>query len=158
MTAAKIAQGTRTQLSGAAAALNSLAGSTATYVVLGTITHNSGGKVPLDCLVELAITPGTVGGNKQAILFAQVSLDGTNFSSGPTSGTTATDEPNLVLIGTLPLATNATLQRKTFSLAAAMPGWVLPYATKLIVKNDSGAAFASSGNDVYTLDDSGDLT
>lgn len=156
MTTAKIALGTRTQLSGAAAALNSLLN--VTYVTLGTITHNSSGKVPLDCMVELSVTPGTVAGNKQVVLFAQISLDGTNFSSGPSSGTTTTDEANLVFIGAIPLGTNSTLQRRTFSLAAAMPGWVLPYATKLIVKNDSGAAFASSGNDCYTLDDTGDLT
>jgi hypothetical protein len=155
MTTAKLAQGTRTQLSGAATALNSLA--SATYVALGTVTHNASGKAPLECFVELAITPGTVAGNKQAVLFAQASLDGTNFGTGPTSGTTTTDESNLVLIGTLPLGTNATLQRKVFSLATSFGG-VLPYATKLIVKNDSGAAFASSGNDVYTLDASGDLT
>lgn len=158
MTTAKIVQAARTQLAGAAAALNSLAGTTPTYAVLGTITHNSAGKVPLDCQVELAITPGTVAGNKQALLFAQISLDGVNFSTGPTTGTTNTDEPNLVFIGALPLATNATPQRRVFSLAAVMPGWVLPYATKLIVKNDSGAAFAGAGNDLYTLDDSGDLT
>lgn len=155
MTTAKLNQGTRTQLSGAAAAMNSLA--SATYVVLGTITHNSSGKVPLDCLVELAATSGTVAGNKQLVLFAQPSLDGTNFGTGPTSGTTTTDEPDLMFIGTLPLNTNATLQRKIFSLA--MPyGGVLPYASKLIAKNDSGAALASSGNDVYTSDISGDLT
>ena len=155
MTTAKLAQGSRTQLSGAAAALNSLA--SATYVVLGTLTHNSGGKTPLDCLVELSATPGTVSGNKQLVLFAQASLDGTNFGTGPTSGTTTTDEPDLVYVGTLPLNTNSTLQRKVFSLAAAFAG-VLPYATKLIAKNDSGAALASSGNDVYTLDVTGDLT
>lgn len=156
MTTAKIAQSARTQLSGAAAALNSLA--SATYVVIGTITHQSGGKVPLDCVVELAVTPGTVAGNKQAILFAQASLDGTNFGTGPTSGTTTTDEQNLVRIGALPLNTNATLQRFTFSLAASMPGQILPYASKLIVKNDSGVAFAGSGNDCYTVDNTGDLT
>ena len=43
------------------------------------------------------------------------------------------------------------------ALAAAFGG-VLPYATKLVVKNDSGAAFAGSGNDLYTLDVTGDLT
>lgn len=155
MTTAKLNQGTRTQLSGAATALNSLANST--YVAVGTLTHNSSGKTPLDCLVELSLTPGTVAGNKQALLYAQASLDGTNFGTGPTSGTATTDEPNLVFIGTLPLATNATLQRKVFSLALAYGG-VLPYATKLIVKNDSGAALAGSGNDVNTSDITGDLT
>lgn len=155
MTTAKIAIGSRTQLSGAAAALNSLA--SATYVSVGTITHNSSGKVPLECKVELAVTPGTVSGNKQALLFARASLDGTNFGTGPTSGTTTTDEPNLLYVGSLPLGTNATLQRQVFSLGAIYAG-VLPYATQLVVRNDSGAAFASSGNDVYTLDASGDLT
>jgi hypothetical protein len=155
MTTAKIAQAARTQLSGAAAALNSLAN--ATYVNVGTITHNSSGKAPLDCLVELTVTPGTTSGNKQAVLFAQPSLDGTNFGSGPASGTTTTDESNLVLIGALPLNTAAGQQRKLFSLAAAFCG-VLPYATKLILKNDSGAALASSGNDLYTMDVTGDIT
>lgn len=131
---------TRTQLSGAAAALNSLAN--ATYVVLGTITFNTGKNA--GAFIELSVTPGTVSGNKQAMLFAQPSLDGTNFGTGPTSGTTTTDEPNLKFIGVLPLATNATLQRRVFEY----PG-TLPYAAKLIVKNDSGAAFASSGNDLY---------
>lgn len=156
MSTAKLVQTSRTQLSGAAAALNSLANGT--FVVLGTITHQSSGKVPLDCIVELAVTPGTVSGNKQIILYAQVSLDGTNFSTGPTSGTTTTDEPNLIPIGRIPLNTNSTLQRLAFSLAAAYLGGTLPYATKLIAKNDSGAALSSSGNDVYTLDDSGDIS
>jgi hypothetical protein len=142
-------------LSGAAAALNSLANGT--YVVLGTLTHSSSGKTPLDCLVELSATPGTVSGNKQLLLFAQKSLDGTNFETGPTSGTTTTDEPDLTYVGTLPLGSNATLQRKTFSLAAAYGG-TLPFASKLIAKNDSGAALAGSGNDCQTLDVTGDVT
>jgi hypothetical protein len=159
MTTAKISQGTRTQLSGAAAALNSAGSATATYVTVGTVTHNSSGKVPLDCIVELAITaPATVGGNKQAVLYAQASLDGTNFGTGPTSGTTTTDEPNLRLVGLLPLNSNSGLQRDVFSLASAHRGGVLPYASKLIVKLDVGAALPASGHDVYTQDCNGDLT
>jgi hypothetical protein len=155
MTTAKLAQGARTQLAGAAAAMNSLA--SANFVTLGTITHNASGKVPLDCLVELSITPGTVAGNKQVILYAQVSMDGVNFGTGPVSGATATDEANLRWVGTLPLGTNATLQRDVFSLAAAMRGGVLPYATRLIVKNDTGAILAAAGHDAYTQDYSGDI-
>lgn len=136
----------RTQLSGAAAALNSLA--SATYVVLGTITHATND--PLDSKIEVAVTPGTVSGNKQLKLFCQASLDGTNFETGPTSGTTTTDEPNLRFIGVLPLGTNAAQQRGVFDLAAAYPSGALPYASKLIAFNDTGAALASSGNDVYT--------
>lgn len=131
---------TRTQLSGAAAALNSLANGT--YVVLGTVTFNTGKNA--GAFIELSVTPGTVSSNKQVILFAQESLDGTNFGTGPTSGTTTTDEPVLKSIGVLPLATNSTLQRLIFEY----PG-VLPYAAKLIAKNETGAALASSGNDLY---------
>lgn len=155
MTIAKIAQGARTQVAGAAAAMNNLAN--VTYVTLGTITHNSGGKVPLDCLVELMVTPGTVAGNKQAVLFAQVSLDGVNWTTGPASGITITDEVNLLYIGALPLNSNAVAQRKTFSLAIPSGG-ILPFATRLILKNDSGAALAAAGHDLYMIDINGDLT
>ena len=134
--------GTRTALT--TSALNSLA--SATYVSAGTITHNT--NQPLDVLVEVTATPGTVAGNKQLVVFAKISLDGTNFTSGPESGTTTTDEPDLFFVGTVPLNTNSTAQTKTFSLAAALGG-VLPYASKIIVKNDSGAALAASGNSVY---------
>lgn len=155
MTIAKIAHGTRTQLAGAAAAMNNLAN--VTYAALGIITHNSGGKVPLDCLVELMVMPGTVAGNKQAVLFAQVSLDGINWTTGPSSGTTITDETNLLFIGALQLNTNAAMQSRVFSLAIPNGG-ILPFATRLILKNDSGAALAATGNDLFMLDLSGDLT
>ena len=134
--------GTRTALT--TSALNSLA--SVTYVSAGTITHNT--NQPLDVLVEVTATPGTVAGNKQLVVFAKISLDGTNFTSGPESGTTTTDEPDLFFVGTVPLNTNSTAQTKTFSLAAALGG-VLPYASKIIIKNDSGAALAASGNSVY---------
>jgi hypothetical protein len=159
MSTAKINQGSRAQLSGAAAALNSAGGATATFVTLGTITHNSSGKVPLDCVVELAVTaPATVGGGKMVWLYAQASLDGTNFGTGPTSGTSTTDLSNLRLVGGLPLNSNGTLQRDVFSLAAAHRGGVLPFATKLIAYIDVGAALPASGHDVYTADYTGDLT
>lgn len=155
MSTVKNALGSRTQLSGAASAINSLA--SATYVNTGTLTFISTGKTPLDVLLEVAVTPGTVSSNKQVLVFAQGSLDGSNFETGPTSGTTATDEPVLTFIGAVPCPTNSTLQRKVFSIAAAFGG-VLPYAAKIIIKNETGAAIASSGNDVYTQDISGDVT
>ena len=142
MATVKQVVGTRTALT--TSALNSLA--SATFVSAGTITHNT--NQPLDVLLEVTATPGTVSGNKQMVVFAKISLDGTNFTSGPESGTTTTDEPDLFFVGTVPLNTNSTAQTKTFSLAAALGG-VLPYASKIIVKNDSGAALAASGNSVY---------
>ena len=127
------AVGTRTNLG----SLGTLANGT--YVNAGTITFdtNKNGEV----LLEVSATPGTVSGNKQLVVFAQKSLDGTNFETGPTSGTTTTDEPDLTFIGVVPLLTNSTLQRKTFSLAQAFG--TLPFAAKIICKNDSGAALAS---------------
>ena len=134
--------GTRTSLT--TSALNSLA--SATFVSAGTITHNT--NQPIDVMIEVTATPGTVSGNKQLVVFAKVSLDGTNYSTGPESGTTTTDEPDLYYVGTVPLNTSSAVQTKTFSLAASLGG-MLPYASKIIIKNDSGAALAGSGNSVY---------
>lgn len=113
-------------------------------------------RAPADVVVEIEVTPGTVSGNKQAKLFAQISMDGTNFSTGPTSGTTTTDEPNLYFIGTLPLNTNSTLQRKGFSVLDAI-GFI-PFSIKPVVFNDSGASFAGSGCALYYTGISGDGT
>ncbi len=132
--------GTRTNLG----SLGTLA--TGTYLNVGTITFNTDN--PVECLLEVSVTPGSVSGNKQLVVFAQKSLDGTNFETGPTSGTSTTDEPNLTFIGTVSLATNATLQRTVFSLSMIFGG-VLPSAAKIIVKNDSGAAI-SSGSVEYS--------
>ena len=142
MATVKQVVGTRTTLT--TSALNSLA--SATFVNAGTITHNT--NQPIDVLIEVTATPGTVSGNKQLVVFAKASLDGTNYSTGPESGTTTTDEPDLFYVGSLPLNTSSTAQTKTFSLAAALGG-MLPYASKIIIKNDSGAALAASGNSVY---------
>ena len=134
--------GTRTSLT--TSALNSLA--SATFVSAGTITHNT--NQPIDVMIEVTATPGTVSGNKQLVVFAKASLDGTNYSTGPESGTTTTDEPYLYYVGTVPLNTTSAVQTKTFSLAGSLGG-LLPYAIKIIIRNDSGAALAASCNSVY---------
>lgn len=134
--------GARTELT--ASALNSLG--SGTYVSAGVINHATND--PIDVLVEVTVTPGTVAGNKQVLVFAKASLGGTNFSTGPESGTMTTDEPNLIFVGAIPCGTNSTLQRGIFSLAAAFNG-VLPQQSKIICKNDTGAALASSGHSVH---------
>ena|SRR5690242_7723282 len=138
--------------------LNSLA--SANYVAATALDlhafFTTPNRAPLDLVLELEVTPGTVSGNTQAKLFAQISMDGTNFSTGPTSGATTTNEPDLYYIGTLPLITSATLQRKAFSLLDRI-GFI-PYAIKPIVFNDSGAAFAGSGCALYYTAISGDGT
>lgn len=134
--------GTRSSLT--TTAMDSLA--SATFVSAGTINHSTND--PLDVLIEVKITPGTVASNKQVIVYAKGSLDGTNFESGPESGTTTTDEPNLTLVGVLPCNTNSAAQTGLFPLAAAFGG-VLPQQTKIIIKNETGAALAASGHHVY---------
>lgn len=123
-------------------ALNSLA--SATYVSAGTLDLTS--VDPLDLLIEVEATPGTVSGNKQLVVFAKVSLDNTDWTTGPETGTTTTDEPNLYLLGVLPLNTNSTLQRKTFSVMSAL-GFIPSYI-EIVCKNDSGASLAASGHEV----------
>jgi hypothetical protein len=68
-------------------------------------------------------------------------LDGTNFRSGPTSGSSATDEPNLRLLGTIPMNTASVTQRGTFSVAQAL-GYC-PHSFKVVIRNDLGVALTS---------------
>ena len=142
MATVKQVVGTRTSLT--TSALNSLA--SATVISAGTITQNT--NQPIDVLIEVTATPGTVSGNKQLLVYAKASLDGTNQTTGPETGTTVTDEPNLYFVGALPLNTNSTTQTRIFSLAAAYGG-VLPYASEIVLRNDSGAALNASGGSVY---------
>lgn len=135
--------GARTLLTNSA--LNNLG--SATYVSAGDINVSS--VDPLDVVVEVEATPGTVSGNKQLLVYAKVSMDGTNYSTGPESSTVTTDEPNLRLLGSVPLNSNSTLQRTAFSVVSAL-GFVPPYM-RVIIKNDSGSALAASGHAVnYT--------
>lgn len=141
-TAFTLAQGAR---SSSVLNLGTLASST--YVA--SLAIDLGASLPLDVTFELECDPnGTPSGNKQLILFCKFSLDNTNWGSGPESGTTATEEGDLHLIGAM--STNDTnTHRKFFNLAG------LPIARymKLVVKNDLGVAL-TSGN-VYRADITG---
>lgn len=131
--------GTRTSLPYTGTGLSTLA--SATYVQ-NTTAYNCATNQPLDVIVEVdAATTNAPAGNKQLVVFVRDSLDGTNFRSGPTSGTTTTDEPNLRLIGTLQLATSATTEIGTFSILQAL-GYC-PTQFYIVVKNDLGVALTS---------------
>lgn len=139
MAVATYAQGTR---SSAVLALGTLA--SATYVASSAI--DLGATIPIDVTFEFeANANGTPSGNKQLVLFCKFSLDNTNWGSGPESGTTATEEADLHVIGVLPM-NDTNDHRKFFSLSG------LPIAryVKLVAKNDLGVAL-SSGN-VYKAD------
>ena len=138
--------GTRTSLT--ATGFSTLA-STA-YVATSAYTANT--NKPWDVIVEVtAATTNTPANNKQVVVFVQESLDGTNFRSGPTSGTTSTDEPNLRFLGVLPMASVTTSQVGTFSVAAAL-GYC-PFAFKVVLKNDLGVTLTSGT--VFTAEISG---
>lgn len=116
-----------------------------TYATSAAYTANT--NQPLDVIVEVDVaTTNTPAGNKQLAVFVQESLDGTNFRSGPGSGTTTTDEPNLRFLGTVPMNSVTTTQIGTFSVAQAL-GYC-PYAFKIVLKNDLGVALTSGT--VYT--------
>jgi len=111
----------------------------ATYVASAAYTANT--NQPIDVVIEVsATTTNAAAVNKQVVVFAQASLDGTNYQTGPTSGTTITAETDLTFIGTVPVNdTNA--HTKTFSIAQAF-GYV-PYGFKIILKNDLGVALTA---------------
>lgn len=100
---------------------------------------------PIDVLVELALTTGTVGAtNPQAVIFAISSFNNTNYSSQNTSTTDTTHDGDMKLVGVIPLKASSTAERSpAFSVASAFGG-VLPPYFKIVVKNDSGAAWSSA--------------
>jgi hypothetical protein len=119
----------------------------ATYVA--SSAYDATTNKPMDVVVEVEVaTTNTPSGNKQVVVFAQASLDGTNYQSGPTSGTTTTDEPDLTLLGTVPVNTSTTTHRKAFSLAAAYG--FRPQKFQIVLKNDLGVALTSGA--VYTAE------
>jgi hypothetical protein len=109
----------------------------ATYIASSAI--DLGSAIPMDVTIEVEVTPSaTPSGNKQLVVFAQMSLDSSNFGSGPTSGTTTTDERDLHWIGTVPVQSNS-VHRKFFSLS----GLPVTRYLKLVVKNDLGVSLTS---------------
>jgi len=111
-----------------------------TYVASNAYTANT--NKPLDVIVEVdSATTNTPAGNMQLVVFLQESLDGTNYRSGPSSGTTTTDEPNLRFVGTVPMKSASVTEVGTFSVAQAL-GYC-PYAFKVVLKNDLGVALTS---------------
>lgn len=145
MTTHTLAQGSR---SSSILTLGTLAAST--YITSSAI--DLGAAIPLDVSIEVECDPnGTPSGNKQLLVFAKLSLDNTNWTSGPESGTTATEEADLHFVGTLP--TNDTnTHRRLFSLRG------LPIARylKIVAKNDLGVALTSGA--VYRASITGDST
>lgn len=131
--------GTRTSLAFTSTTLSTLA--SATYVQ-NTTAYDCTTNQPLDVVIEVDVaTTNTPSGNKQLVVFMQESLDGTNYRSGPTSGTTTTREPNLKWVGSIPVTTASTTEIATFSLMGSL-GYI-PAKFFIVIKNDLGVALTS---------------
>lgn len=113
----------------------------ATYVLSNLIDVHS--STPWDIILQVeAATTNTPSGNKQLKIFIQETLDGTDFRTGPTSGTTTTREINLLALKALSITTTSTTERATYSLRQAL-GFV-PYGAKVVFQNDLGVALTSA--------------
>lgn len=127
-------QGTR---SSSVLTLGTLA--SATYITSSVI--DLGEPMPYDVLFEMECNVnGTPGSKKQVVLFCKLSLDNSNWGTGPESGTTATEEADLHVIGTLP-SNDTNDHRKFFSLRDA--GVPMARYIKLVAKNETGQALSS---------------
>lgn len=114
----------------------------ATYVTSTAVDLTA--TIPLYFTLQAECNPnGTTTGNKQLVIFLKWSIDGTNYTSGPESGTTATEEADLHWAGTLPCV-DTNDHRKEFI--------VYPKGRyfKIVAKNDMGVAL-TSGN-IYRAD------
>lgn len=144
--------GTRTSLAYSGTALSALASAT---FVSNTTAYNCNTNKPIDVVVELVVaTTNTPATNKQVVAYISESMDGTNYRSGPTSGTSTTRVYNLRQIGSVPLTTASTTEAGMFSVVAAL-GYV-PYSFYIIIFNDAGVALTSGT--VYTTEISGVAT
>jgi len=132
---------------------------TSTLLNLGTLaagTYVTSSAVDLGADVPIMITleaeanaNGSTTGNKQLVVFLKWSLDGTNYQSGPESGTGTTEEADLDWAGTLPMV-DTNDHRKFFT--------VYPKGRyfKIVAKNDMGVPL-TSGN-IYRADWTGEST
>ena len=126
-------------------------GTLATNTYIASSAIDLGAAIPVDVTIEVECNAnGTPSGNKQLLVFAKLSLDNTNWSTGPESGTTATEEADLHYIGSLP-CNDTNDHRKQFSLSN------LPTARyiKIVCRNDLGVALTSG--EVYRADITGTI-
>ena len=140
-----------TQAQGARSAAVLTAGTLVSAGYIAGSVIDLGAAIPLDVTFELEFTPNALPSStsKQCVLFLKMSLDGTNYSTGPESGTTATDDGQLFFIGSLPSSVSGQVVRKQFSIA----GQPVARYLKPILKNDLGVALTSGF--VYKADITG---
>jgi hypothetical protein len=94
----------------------------------------------VDLLVEFVIANISEAGNKQVLIYAASSLDGTNFSEAVSS-----NRQQMAYVGAVSVNGTGPHRSRALSVAAAFGG-VLPPEFQIVAYNDAGIALASSGN------------
>lgn len=115
---------------------------------MGTLASNTftsssaidlGATIPLDVTLEVYCTPsGATTSIQQLRVFIQMSLNNTDWTTGPTTGTDKTNIFDLHALGGLPCG-DASLHRRFFNLS----GMPVARYIKVIVFNDTGVALSS---------------
>jgi len=116
--------------------LNSLA--SASFASIGVIDNTSA--LADDYLIEITIANISEAGNKQAVVWARSSVDGTNYSDATTGAT------NRKMIGSLDLNGLSAAGRSIALPLAVAFGGVVPPKVEVYVQNDAGVTFAGSDN------------
>lgn len=117
-----------------------------TYVAGSSVNHTTNNPVDVVYMVSVTTT-NTPTGNKQLKVFLKISMDGTTYTTGPSSGTTTTDEPDLYFLGVVPVNTISVAHAKAFSIGQAV-GFI-PKSSIIVLQNDLGVAL-TAGSVEYT--------
>jgi hypothetical protein len=99
-----------------------------------------------------ALTTGTPGASKAVFVWVTTSNDGGTTWDGNSTGTNAAitlDSPHQFNLGcVIPIGAQSLTRSRSFSLKAACEG-SLPNHWAIIVENQTGIAFAASGQSLY---------
>lgn len=98
---------------------------------------------PLDAILEVTVDASSMSapaGDKQIIVYAKASFDGSIWQSGPESGTDDTEAEQLTRLGSL-LVPTQTVHTAQFPIGQIF-GWLPPYI-KIILKNSCGVSVPS---------------
>ena len=124
------------------------------YYTMGSYVPTA--NLPLNIQVEVASSCGSITPTVSTgtFVFAKISLDGTNYSTGPESSNVVTDETQLYVLGFIPHTTASQTVSKSFDWVSQI-GFI-PKKFKIICKNVTGAALTNLVINAY--EDTGLIT
>lgn len=98
---------------------------------------------PDEVAVEVSVGVGTLSGTNTGVyVFLKTSFDNSTFSSGPESGTSDTDQPQLERLAFIPATTSTQTLVKHIPIKEVL-GYVPKYG-KFVFLNKTGAALTSA--------------